>query len=864
MAVRSSGEAREALQQLIGPERVPYSRLLREGDLPGGLTVPDPAAGRRWLWSEPPPAMVGGYGNPETYSLPDAPPQVWAPPHTVDGADDEVRGSYMRHSVDLTMRGGTTSGVVYPLAVCEVASRFRVRNVGGASAGAIAAAVTAAAEVGRSSQLPAEDYAPLSEEERRDGHVRPGFVGMADTIAWLAQVSPRDVGGERDEYRLAQLFRPGPRDRRLYTLVTAFMRRQVWAGALALLLAFGKWSKLMVAAFAAVGLYLAVWVGARLPSWPAVDRPGGDHGWWRYAWAALDLYLFFASAGALLVLVPALVSRSPRPSPPRWLTLLTSVSSQHHTESRLLSAAFWRPLSAAIVLAVTAVLSALRWWDWVAAALAGAALSLAMGAVVAVSTWRYVVTVGRRHFGLLAGSAPHTSRRPSEFVAGAARPTVPRSVIPWLSDCLNEVAALEKGEVLRFGHLWQGRSFTPLAEATPEIRTLARQPERRLVNLELITTDLSRQRPYRFPLTAAEPGDPDADALYFRIEDLADGDNAVFPPDVVEAMRDPHPRTVPQTDPNAAAVTLHRLPDPWNLPVIFAVRLSLALPGLFKAIRLYRLVPATEIGDEFGRGILDRAKNRLMWPEDGQRRAQELWFSDGGITSNFPVHLFDSPLPRWPTFGLNLGQHPYQFPHQDVWLPQDWEQTVVPATNLGSAATMFLGSILDTARSWRDSMQTAMPGYRGRVAWVRQRSDEGGTNLYMPREIIASMALRGALAGARLSRRFGHQAQWDRHRWLRLRSALDNLDELRGGIRESLPYYADILAERDDFLRWAGLDYPYDPPGGVEAGWFEPGDATFWPAADELLENLTKGDRSETLTLGTPRPQQNLRQVPPE
>lgn len=842
---------------------MPYSTLLRGGGLPGGLTVPDPPEGRRWLWSEPPPGLIGGYGDPGTYALADAPPQVWAPPHTVDGAGEDTRRSYMRHSVDLTMRGGTTSGVVYPLAVCEVASRFRVRNVGGASAGAIAAAVTAAAEVGRSSQLPAEAYAPLSEEERQDGHVRPGFVGMSDTVAWLAEVSADGLGGERDAYRLAQLFRPGPRDRRRYALVTAFMRKQVWAGALALLFAFGKWSKLMIAVLAAAGLYLAVWMAARLPSWPAVDRPGGEHGSWRYAWAALDLYLFFASAGAVLVLVPTIVSRSAKPTPPRWLKLLTSVSSRHQTERRLLSFSFWRPLMAVAVLVVAGVFTWLRWWDWVAGALAGAALSLAMGAVVASGTWRYIAKVGRRHFGLLAGSAPRTSRRPSEFLAGAARPTVSRSVIPWLSDCLNEVAALDEGEVLRFGHLWQGRSFRPLAESTPEIRRLAEEPTRRLVNLELITTDLSRQRPYRFPLTAAAPDDPDAEALYFRMEDLGDGDDAVFPPDVIAAMRDPRPRTVDQTDPNAGAVELHRLPDPWNLPVIFAVRLSLALPGLFKAIRLYRLVPATEISDELGRSIRDGG-DRLMWPEDGRRRAQELWFSDGGITSNFPVHLFDSPLPRWPTFGLNLGQHPYQFPHQDVWLPQDWEETVVPATDLGGGGGKFLGSILDTARSWRDSMQTTMPGYRGRVAWVRQRPDEGGTNLYMPREIIASMALRGALAGARLSRRFGSQAQWDRHRWLRLRTALDNLDGLRDAVRESAPYYADILAGRGDFLARAGVDFPYDPPDGVEAGWFEPRDTTFWPAAGELLDNLAKGDGGEILTLGTPRPKPDLRQVPPE
>src|SRR6201995_3765682 len=50
---------------------------------------------------------------------------------------------------DLVMKGGITSGVVYTLAVCELAKTYSFKNIGGASAGAIAAAVTAAAEYGR-------------------------------------------------------------------------------------------------------------------------------------------------------------------------------------------------------------------------------------------------------------------------------------------------------------------------------------------------------------------------------------------------------------------------------------------------------------------------------------------------------------------------------------------------------------------------------------------------------------------------------------------------------------------------------------------------------------------------------------------
>src|SRR3954469_19373015 len=50
---------------------------------------------------------------------------------------------------DLVMKGGITSGVVYPAAVLKLAPTYRFRSIGGTSAGAIAAALTAAAEFGR-------------------------------------------------------------------------------------------------------------------------------------------------------------------------------------------------------------------------------------------------------------------------------------------------------------------------------------------------------------------------------------------------------------------------------------------------------------------------------------------------------------------------------------------------------------------------------------------------------------------------------------------------------------------------------------------------------------------------------------------
>jgi hypothetical protein len=50
---------------------------------------------------------------------------------------------------DLVMKGGLTSGVVYPKAVLVLAQKHQFVNIGGTSAGAIAAALSGAAEMGR-------------------------------------------------------------------------------------------------------------------------------------------------------------------------------------------------------------------------------------------------------------------------------------------------------------------------------------------------------------------------------------------------------------------------------------------------------------------------------------------------------------------------------------------------------------------------------------------------------------------------------------------------------------------------------------------------------------------------------------------
>jgi predicted acylesterase/phospholipase RssA len=96
---------------------------------------------------------------------------------------------------DLIMKGGITSGVVYPLAVCKLAEAYKLKSVGGSSAGAIAAAAAAAAEFGRASG---------------------GFKRLAE----LPQNLTEAVADNGDS-RLFTLFQPEPKMRRLFSLVTA-------------------------------------------------------------------------------------------------------------------------------------------------------------------------------------------------------------------------------------------------------------------------------------------------------------------------------------------------------------------------------------------------------------------------------------------------------------------------------------------------------------------------------------------------------------------------------------------------------------------------------------------------------------------
>src|SRR4029079_3502920 len=117
---------------------------------------------------------------------------------------------------------------------------------------------------------------------------------------------------------------------------------------------------------------------------------------------------------------------------------------------------------------------------------------------------------------------------------------------------------------------------------------------------------------------------------------------ALFPPSVmtwlddVSAVADTGHGAVT----HAAGAVLRRLPDGRYLPVVIAVRLSLSFPVLLSALPLYQI----------DRSMPDDVKNK---------RATRVWFSDGGLSSNMPLHFFDAALSGRPTFVINLkDEHP--------------------------------------------------------------------------------------------------------------------------------------------------------------------------------------------------------------
>jgi hypothetical protein len=240
--------------------------------------------------------------------------------------------------------------------------------------------------------------------------------------------------------------------------------------------------------------------------------------------------------------------------------------------------------------------------------------------------------------------------------------------------------------------------------------------------------------------------------------------------------------------------------------VAVAVRLSLSFPLLLSAVPLY---------------AIDRTLKCNQGDRPGPLTATRIWFSDGGIGSNMPLHMFDSLLPRRPTFAAYLKKPHPDFPVKPrdptnvggrIFLPEGKDgrdpHWPAPPDEAGPRRGLiaFARSIVATMQNWRDEILLPYPGYRDRIVRISLLDSEGGLNLDMEPEPIKAMSEAGQMAADRLIDRFhpagAQRAEgWDQHRCTRLRTLLGTIQPAARTTREALS-----LASWDACLEHYGAD----------------------------------------------------------
>lgn len=272
-------------------------------------------------------------------------------------------------------------------------------------------------------------------------------------------------------------------------------------------------------------------------------------------------------------------------------------------------------------------------------------------------------------------------------------------------------------------------------------------PNRPAVMLRMVTTNLSMGRPHTLPRLGLQAA--------FRPGEW----RRLFPDPVMDALE------VSSPDFRRLA-GMKTFPDERQLPVVVAARMSLSFPILFPAVPVYV------------RDFATAALIRATGAKPVTRRAR-LLFADGGISSNFPIHLFDALLPTRPTFALSLDDLPGgEVGPERVFIPSHAGQGVglpaVPAGGMGA----YLWRVLASAKDWQDQLLATMPGQRERISHVMLSAEEGGLNLTMPPD----RSLRLMRHGLEVGRRFAAGAlDFDDDRWRRALVAYDQLERMTGG-----------------------------------------------------------------------------------
>jgi len=398
------------------------------------------------------------------------------------------------------------------------------------------------------------------------------------------------------------------------------------------------------------------------------------------------------------------------------------------------------------------------------AAFLALAVVAALAAVTAGVLWDVARGLVPNYFGLCHGGPPPDEGQEHGRKSDDA-PPLTVSLHELIQSCAGRDALADPP--LTFKDLWDARGY-PSAWLPAEDRP-------RSIDLQVYATNLAHGRPYRFPLDE----DDEMARLFFRPEELA----PLFPARVMQHLvgyGKPYTQATP-SDPPAESVGqgIYELPRE-HLPIVVAARMSLSFPLLISAVPLWAIDYSAKA------------------PQD--RKLRRCWFSDGGLCSNFPIHLFDSFVPRWPTFGITLQTRQQMWEHQRVWLPErhwqggadmrddsDLDETGNDLTGNFEKLGSFLSRIWNATWRWNDMTLMRMPGVRDRVVRVFLLPGEGGINIRMSRDDILGLASTyGVPAAHAFIERYRDGRGWREHRWVRLNSLLAAARARLGGLTEAL------------------------------------------------------------------------------
>ena len=266
------------------------------------------------------------------------------------------------------------------------------------------------------------------------------------------------------------------------------------------------------------------------------------------------------------------------------------------------------------------------------------------------------------------------------------------------------------------------------------------------INVQTVTTDITTHRPYALPM---------GNNLHAFHEDEF---RRLFPRYVVDHLVK-HANKVSDDWGDPSGKLRYFQSD--DLPVVVLARMSLSFPGLISAVPLHRI---------------DFTLERL----DAAQKIRRCLFSDGGISSNFPVHFFDRFLPQTPTFGIALSEY-------DIARTKPGDEGLritLPTAPDGAGRLLptrpfrglggFVMAMFDSAKDWQDSLQSVLTGYRERIVTVALKPDEGGINLEMPASVIGLLTNLGEQAGKTVLEEFDLKE----HRWRRFLTELPLIEDL--------------------------------------------------------------------------------------